>query len=72
MSTLEMIQARMGRDALVEAKAALEVYIQAVEAVLAMERQADGLPVLDFLAANAEFQTKIDRVQDLLGAEVQP
>lgn len=70
MSPLETIQARMGHDALVGVKAVLGVYMQAVDAILAMERVADGIPVLDFLAANDDFQAKLDRVQDLLCSEV--
>lgn len=70
MSPLETIQARMGHGELVGVKAVLGVYMQAVDAVLALERAADGIPVLDFLAASDDFQAKLDRVQDLLCSEV--
>lgn len=70
MNCLESIRAEMGRHELVAVKAILETYVHAIDSILAMDRTADGIPVIDFLAKNESFVERLDRAQDVLGAVV--
>ncbi len=66
---LDSIRLSLARHELVALQATFATCADAMASILAMDRPADAIPILDFLATHP-FQERLDHAQDLLGAVV--
>ncbi|NCD25680.1 MAG: hypothetical protein EOL86_08830 [Deltaproteobacteria bacterium] len=64
---LDSIRLHLARHELAALQATFATCAAAMTSILAMDRPADAIPILDFLATHP-FQERLDHAQDLLGA----